>query len=109
MVAEVLGSMTYSIVGGGACSILGGPRQTMDIDAVVCKNQAAEARRRLAAIPSHFSVDARTRHTNYLSNPRVEVEILAPPTLFKETFDENTPTIIVHGVRVLDAAKRLIE
>jgi hypothetical protein len=65
------------------------------------QNQTTEARRRLAAIPSHFSVNPRTRHTNYLSNPQVEVEILTPPTLFKETFDENTPTITVHGVRVL--------
>ncbi|KAJ4424533.1 hypothetical protein N0V82_000857 [Gnomoniopsis sp. IMI 355080] len=67
-VAEALGSMTYGIVGGGACSMLGGPRQTTDIDVVVCRNQTIEARRRLAAIPSHFSVDAPP--TWYCFNPQ---------------------------------------
>ncbi|KAK4119280.1 hypothetical protein N657DRAFT_693864 [Parathielavia appendiculata] len=48
------------------------------------------ASRLLLAQPEHFSVDARTNHTVYLSTPPVGIQIIAPPALFREPFDEST-------------------
>lgn len=96
-VALSFGSTHYAIVGGAACLLLGSTRQTTDIDAVVAKGETKTARDKLAAQKTHFSVDPKTRHTNYLSKPAVEIEILTPPLLFKENFDKDTPTVTVAG------------
>lgn len=96
-VALSFGSTHYAIVGGAACLLLGSTRQTTDIDAVVIKGETKTARDKLCAQKTHFSVDPKTRHTNYLSKPAVEIEILTPPLLFKENFDKDTPTVTVAG------------
>lgn len=73
-VALSFGSSThYAIVGGAACLLLGSRRTTVDIDAVVIKGETKIARDKLAAQVTHFSVDPKTRHTNYNSKPAVEI------------------------------------
>lgn len=96
-VALSFGSTHYAVVGGAACLLLGGNRQTTDIDIVVMKGETKMARDKLATQAAHFSVDPKTRHTNYLSKPAVAIEILTPPLLFKERFDKDTPTLVVAG------------
>lgn len=66
------------------------------------KGETKTARDKLAAQRTHFSVDPKTRHTTYLSSPAVQIEILTPPLLFREKFDETTPTEMVGcGIKVL--------
>lgn len=66
------------------------------------KGETKAARALLKAHPDRFDVDKRTLHTFYRSNPRLAIELLAPPMLFKGEFSSATPTITVHdGVRVL--------
>lgn len=101
-VALSFGSSThYAIVGGAACLLLGGSRTTSDVDVVVLRGETKTARDKLAAQVTQFSVAPKTRHTNYNSTPSVEIEILTPPLLFKEKFEEQTPTVIAHGVKIL--------
>lgn len=72
------------------------------------KGETKTARDKLAAQSTHFSVDPRTRHTNHLSKPAVQIEILTPPSLFKEIFDETTWTEMVgYGIKVLKPTFRL--
>lgn len=100
-VALSLGSTPYAVVGGAACTLLGSQRTTTDVDIVVSKGQTKLARDKLAAHATHFSVDPKTRHTAYISKPGVQIEILTPPMLFKENFDETTPTeMVMVGDRV---------
>ncbi|KAN0106648.1 hypothetical protein V8E51_009524 [Hyaloscypha variabilis] len=96
-----LGDQVYAIVGGAACSLLGSTRETEDIDIVVPQGATRDARQRLRNEPTYFDVDNRTLHTYYRSDPRVEVEILTPPSLFRERFDNNTPVVLINGVKVL--------
>lgn len=101
-VALSLGSTPYVIVGGAACTLLGSQRTTTDVDIVVMKGETKTVRNKLAAQATHFSVDPKTRHTEYLSSPAVQIEILTPPLLFRENFDEATPTVMVGcGIKVL--------
>ncbi|ROW01241.1 hypothetical protein VMCG_05975 [Cytospora schulzeri] len=93
--ALVLAEVPHALVGGGACSVLGHSRQTADIDAVVCKGQTSVARGRLNLYKANLLVERGTLHTSYLSQPPVEIEILTPPKLFQEPFDETTPAITV--------------
>ncbi|KAK4038391.1 hypothetical protein C8A01DRAFT_37634 [Parachaetomium inaequale] len=82
------GGVKYAIVGGAACLLLGSNRVTTDVDFVTHAD--------------HFAVDSRTNHTVYLSNPPIEIQISAPPALFREPFDEDTETIeVLDGVHVL--------
>lgn len=85
--AAFLADKKYAIVGGAALQLLGSPRLTEDVDFVVPKDAVPAARALLAAAGGHFSVDPRTRHTHYRTSPPVEIEILSPPSLFKENFD----------------------
>jgi hypothetical protein len=103
-VAHALGDLKYAVVGGGACSMLGSTRETEDVDFVVPMNTTKTARNLLKQKPDYFDIDNRTLHTFYKSDPKVEIEILAPPGLFKEDFTESTPTISVDGVRILKPA-----
>lgn len=103
-VGSVLGSTKYAVVGGAACSMLGSSRVTEDVDFVVPRNGTVSVKNQLKAEAASFSVDPRTRHTYFQSTPPVEIEVLAPPALFKEAFDESTPTISVQGVEVLKPA-----
>lgn len=90
--AAILADKKYAVVGGAALQLLGSTRLTEDVDFVVPKDAVAPARALLAAAGAYFSVDPRTRHTHYRTTPAVEIEILSPPTLFKENFDQYTPT-----------------
>lgn len=104
-VASSLGSIDYAIIGGAACIILGSIRTTTDVDFVVLKGQTSAARKLLREQPSSFEIEPKTLHTYYKkSTPPVEIEILAPPALFKETFEKTTPTIVVDGARILKPA-----
>lgn len=101
-VALSLGSTPYAIVGGAACTLLGSQRTTTDVDIVVMRGETKIARDKLAAQTTHFSVDPKTRHTEYLSKPAVQIEILTPPLLFREKFDKSTPIEMVgDGIKVL--------
>ncbi|KAH8894363.1 hypothetical protein GQ53DRAFT_859202 [Thozetella sp. PMI_491] len=95
------GGQFYAVEGGAACVLLGSTRQTADLHFVVPKGETKAARSLLRSNPDVFHVEKRTNHTEYKSNPPVEIEILAPPALFKEEFSTSTPTIIVNNVRVL--------
>ncbi|EHA21063.1 hypothetical protein ASPNIDRAFT_45694 [Aspergillus niger ATCC 1015] len=94
---------TYTLVGGSACVVLGSTRATQDIDLVVPQGDTSDARQLLRASPD-FEVEARTNHTTYKARSPVQVEILTPPLLFKEPFDENTEVITIEGVKVLKPA-----
>lgn len=104
-VAYSLGSeQQYAIVGGAACLVLGSSRVTADVDLVVPKGKTRDARQLLKKQQGYFSIESRTNHTAYRSMPPVEVEILAPPALFQEHFDDATETIEVNGTRILKPA-----
>lgn len=92
-VALSFGSTHYAIVGGAACALLGNARTTVDIEVVVMKGETKRARDKLAAQATHFLVDPKTRHTKYLSQRTVDIEISTPPLLFQQDFDETTPTV----------------
>lgn len=96
-----LGDQVYAVIGGAACSLLGSTRETDDVDIVVPKGYTVTVRGLLAKQTTYFNVEKRTRYTYFKSDPRVEVEILTPPALFKESFDETTPVIVVNGVKIL--------
>ncbi|PSS15239.1 hypothetical protein M430DRAFT_59860 [Amorphotheca resinae ATCC 22711] len=100
-ISYCLGDQVYAIVGGAACSLLGSTRETIDVDIVVPQGATRDARRKLRNEPTLFDVDNRTLHTYYRSDPRVEVEIITPPSLFRERFDNNTPVVLINGVKVL--------
>lgn len=99
------GNITYALVGGAACQSLGSNRLTSDVDLVVPQGQIRAARRLLAADTQNFTVNPRTLHTLYNSNPPIQIELLSPPTMFREQFDQNTPTVVIEvdgtEVRVL--------
>ncbi|KAI1360240.1 hypothetical protein F5Y08DRAFT_317780 [Xylaria arbuscula] len=59
------------------------------------------ARDLLKQQPAVFDIDRQTRHTDYKSSPPVQIEILAPPAMFKEEFSATTPVIIQEGIRIL--------
>lgn len=71
------------------------------MDFVVPKGKTKTARTLLKEAKTCFAVENRTNHTTYLSDPRVHIEILTPPALFKEDFSHSTPTILVNGNRIL--------
>ncbi|KAK4151590.1 hypothetical protein C8A00DRAFT_35737 [Chaetomidium leptoderma] len=98
------GDVKYAVVGGAACLLLGSNRATTDVDFVVPKSRIRDARLLLKAQTEHFAVEPRTNHTVYLSTPPVEIQIIAPPALFKEPFDESTETVDVNGIQVLKPA-----
>ncbi|KAJ5958464.1 uncharacterized protein N7479_005614 [Penicillium vulpinum] len=100
---NTLGDETYALVGGSACTALGSERATQDIDFVVLRGQTP-AVRNLLRHSDDFEVEARTYHTWYKAAEPVEIEILAPPALFRETFDELTEVITVGNLKVLKPA-----
>ena len=103
-VGYYLGNRTYAVVGGAACSLLGARRGTEDVDVVVPQGATKDARTTLKNEVAYFEVQSRTLHTYYKSDPKVEVEIIAPPSLFRENFDASTPVVIVEGTKVLKPA-----
>ncbi|KAK4098362.1 hypothetical protein N658DRAFT_509539 [Parathielavia hyrcaniae] len=91
------GNVKYAIVGGTSCLLLGAHRATTDVDFVVPKGRHSRS-----TFPSTLS----TNHTVYLpgpGTPPIDIQIIAPPALFREPFDESTETIaLVDGtVQVL--------
>ena len=102
-VGRVLGDQVYAIVGGAGCALLGSPRTTTDVDIVVPRGQTMEIRK-LFKGQEGFVVEERTLHTYFSSNPRVDIEILTPPMLFKEAFDASTPTVMIGSAKVLKPA-----
>ncbi|KAF2462937.1 uncharacterized protein BDR25DRAFT_385324 [Lindgomyces ingoldianus] len=103
--AAFLGNNKYAIVGGAAVKLLGSTRTTEDVDFVVPQGAVAAARTILAAAPAHFIVDPRTRHTHYRTSPPVEIEIVSPPALFRETFNADTPT---HTITIGSASIKIL-
>ncbi|KAH9215534.1 hypothetical protein DL95DRAFT_523215 [Leptodontidium sp. 2 PMI_412] len=99
-----LGGQVYAIVGGAACVLLGSTRATEDVDIVVPQGATKETRQRLKDQAEYFHVEKRTLHTYYKSDPLVEIEVLAPPAMFKEDFSSSTPVVVVDGVNVLKPA-----
>ncbi|KAL4795441.1 hypothetical protein BDV19DRAFT_363258 [Aspergillus venezuelensis] len=98
---------SYAIVGGGACMMLGNTRTTEDVDFVVPRGQSAAARQLLQFSPN-FEVEPRTTHTRFKTGySSVEIQILAPPTLFRESFDDTTEVITIGDTKVLKPALRL--
>ncbi|PKY06760.1 hypothetical protein P168DRAFT_325584 [Aspergillus campestris IBT 28561] len=93
----------YALVGGGACVVLGSTRSTQDVDFVVPRGGTSTARQLLRA-SSDFEVEPRTNHTIYKTQSPVWIEILTPPLLFKEPFDQGTEVITVEGIKVLKPA-----
>ena len=100
---KILGDRIYAIVGGAACALLGSPRTTTDIDIVVPRGETAEVRK-LFRNREGFVIEKGTLHTYFQSNPRVDIEILTPPLLFREKFDESTSTVTVGSAKVLKPA-----
>lgn len=103
-IAHAVGTRPYAIVGGAACLLLGGTRQTEDVDMVVPRNTVVEYRTLLrssdAARLGFKTGTQQPRHT-YHGPENVLVELLSPPGMFKGHFDEKTPTVTVRGIRVL--------
>lgn len=100
-IASTMGTDCYALVGGAACTMLGSQRITLDVDFVVPKGQIISARRKFVNDPA-FKVDARTRHTQYIQGDvNIDIDILAPPRMFRGQFDESTPCIVVDGVKIL--------
>jgi len=99
-----LGNQVYAVVGGAACSLLGSTRVTEDVDVVVPQGATKETRQLLKSQTAEFDVEKRTLHTYFKTSPPVEIEILTPPALFKETFSSSTPVVIIRGVKVLKPA-----
>lgn len=91
------GNQTYAIVGGAACALLGSKRITLDVDVAIPKNETKMARN-LLRNATGFTVQPKTFHTFFGAT---EVELLAPPSLFRQKFDSSTPTVIIEGVKVL--------
>ncbi|KAG5302057.1 hypothetical protein I7I48_02263 [Histoplasma ohiense] len=80
--------------------LLGSQRLTQDVDFVVPTGQTQAARQELRNAGG-FVIEPGTLRTHYQG---VEIEILTPPSLFKEPYDAETPTIEVQQVRVLKPA-----
>lgn len=101
VISYSLGDQSYAIVGGAACSLLGSARETEDVDIVVPQGKTRDARQTLRNQPGYFDVDNRTLHTYYKSDPRVEVEIITPPRLFRQSFNNNTSIILLNSIKIL--------
>lgn len=93
----------YALVGGSACVVLGSTRATQDVDFVVPQGGTTSARQLLRA-SSDFEVEARTNRTTYKAQRPVWIEILTPPLLFREPFDQETEVITIDGTNVLKPA-----
>lgn len=102
-VGVAMATDTYAIVGGAGCVLLGCDRTTSDVDIVVPKGATRAARARFRA-SDKFTVESGTAHTYYNAATPFEIEILAPPGLFKEAFDATTPVMELRGVKVLKPA-----
>lgn len=102
-IRDALQDTCYAIVGGTACQLLGSTRVTEAVDFVVVQGKTREARAALKK-SGLFHIDPRTLHTAYKG---VQIDILAPPRMFKEAFDEHTPVQLIHGVKVLQTAQLL--
>ena len=92
-------STTYALIGGAALNLLGSSRVTKDVDIVVLQGKTTETKQKLLMqAPASFTIDRRTRYLRYTrSNLPVDIEILTPPALFQEEFDEATPTVAIGG------------
>lgn len=102
-IGQALQGSTYAIVGGAACQLLGSTRITEDVDFVVPQGKTRDARTSLRD-SGQFQIEARTLHTRHQS---VGIEILAPPAMFKERFDADTPVQLIHGIKVLQTPQLL--
>lgn len=100
--AALEGRLTFAVVGGAACVLLGSARDTRDVDVVVTKGNTIAAKNALRA-SGDFILEPRTRHISFNCASPVEVDVLTPPIMFRENFDDTTPTLYLEsfGVRVL--------
>ncbi|KNG90751.1 hypothetical protein ANOM_000844 [Aspergillus nomiae NRRL 13137] len=93
----------YALVGGSACVVLGSSRTTQDVAFVVLRGGISSARQLLRA-SYDFEVEARTNHTTYKATRPVQIDILAPSSLFQEPFDQSTEVITIGGIKILKPA-----
>ena len=99
--AALDGKIQYALVGGAACAVLGSPRVPEALEIVVPKGRTAEARTLLKQLPGSFDVEPRTLHTYFKSGQvRVRVELLAPPGMFRDGYDEMTPVVLVRDSKI---------
>jgi len=108
-ISTTLKETPYALVGSAACLLLGSPLQTNAIDIVVPRGLTISTRNLLKNNPDAFEVDSRTRHTYFKSEHEIDINIVTPPGLFRGTFDEDTKTIEMGGVRILHPALLLDE
>jgi len=97
-----LNDSPYAIVGGAACALLGSTRELPDFDIVVPRGETASTRALLKHQDTLFEVEPRKLHTFFNSgHSRVQIKILTPPGMFRGTFDAETRTIELQGVKIL--------
>ncbi|KAL4954852.1 hypothetical protein BDW69DRAFT_162255 [Aspergillus filifer] len=81
--------------------MLGNTRTTEDVDFVVPRGQSAAAHQLLRG-SSDLEVEPRTNDTKFRTRySSVEIQILAPPTLFRESFDDTTEVNTIGDAKVL--------
>ncbi|KAB8276058.1 hypothetical protein BDV30DRAFT_246744 [Aspergillus minisclerotigenes] len=97
------GCEKYALVGGNTCVVLDSTRATQDVDLVVLRGGTSNARQLLHA-SSYSKVEPRTNHTAYKAERPVPIEILTPPLLFRESFDQSTEVVAVGSVKVMKPA-----
>jgi hypothetical protein len=56
------------------------------MDFAVPKAKTRHARKLLHVLTDYFEVEKRTVHTYYESAPKVEVDVLSPPAIFRGDF-----------------------
>ncbi|KAK3903802.1 hypothetical protein C8A05DRAFT_32462 [Staphylotrichum tortipilum] len=72
----------------------------VNVDVVVPKGKTRDARQLLRGQRSDFVVENRTNHAIFRCTPPVNIEIITPPAMFREPFNESTETVEVNGVQV---------
>jgi hypothetical protein len=106
--ALVFKNQPYAIIGSTSILLLGSTTvQDYNIDILIPRGQTSHFRSLLRKDSKNFTVAPRTLHTTYKSNPPVAIELLTPPFLWEEKYDQDTPVNWRDGVRVLDPIRIL--
>lgn len=102
--ASALRDTTYALIGGVACHLLGSRRGNIkDIDIIIPNGERAGTAAILAR-SSKFGVDdANGTWFNASNNRSYTVDLMEPREMY-QSFDRNTATIVVDGIRVLKPA-----
>lgn len=100
LIGSALNGETYAVSGGAAVVLLGSSGDTGDIDIAIPRGATTSIKNKIAAIPG-FSLIQPERHIFY-THGKTEVAVEAvPPSLTDFKLDHTTPTVMVHGVKVL--------